>query len=125
MVVLACPVCYRNFNVDSASYFKLGFRLRLEVSRASVFNGLAMTLLALIFIYKLFCAVRFLNDGWLILTFCLLGTLLQFLRILRFRDKHIPERPHMIYFFVDCQMPVFGSNTADVSVLGMQFLVPV
>ena len=34
MVVLACPICCRNFNVDSASSFKLGFRLCLEISRA-------------------------------------------------------------------------------------------
>lgn len=32
---------------------------------------------------------------------------------------------NMVYLFVDCQMPVFSSNTADVSVLGMQLLIPV
>lgn len=125
MVILACPVCYWNFNVDASSPFKFGLRLRLEVPRTSVFYRFTKTFLSFIFIYKLFCTVRFLNDGWLILTFCLLGALLKFLRILWFRNKNITERSHMIYFFVDCQMPVLSSNTADIPILGMQLLIPV
>ena len=125
MVILACTVCYRNFNVDPTGSFKRGFHLRLEVSRASVFYRFTKTFLSFIFIYKLFRPIRLLNDGWLILTFCLLRTLLEFLRILWFRNKYITERSHMVYSLVDCQMSVFSSNTADISVLGMQFLISV